>query len=364
MFLLIFVALVSLVSLLVFVISLILLVIDFFKKKSIVKYAIILPSVFILFIASGFTSAYISNHIDKNETSKSSQNDYKVYDLNVSHITTTDLSDWKITGTTSAPDGSKLFATYGDETDDDYYGINAASSSDIESWATVRNGKFTMMVNPLTLRYEEKYKGGTNFKAYLFAVTGLKGKLSKYSDDPKISDNLKSAIAKKIKTTSLTLTDSQADYYNSLDSDSSDSSKDSDAESSESSSEETSNSEEDTNPQHYQTGITYDQVARTPDDYKDKKIQFTGKVVQVMEDDDDTQIRLAVDGNSDNIILIDIANDDLKGSRILEDDLVTASGISAGTTSYDSTMAGKITIPSMKAVIINNQGKASDDYGE
>lgn len=143
--------------------------------------------------------------------------------------------------------------------------------------------------------------------------------------------------------------------------DSSDLEEDSD---SELSSEETSSSEEDTNPQHYQTGITYDQVARTPDDYKDQKIQFTGRVVQVMEDDDDTQIRLAVDGNYDNIILIDIDNTDLNGSRILEDDLVTASGISAGTTSYDSTMAGTITIPSMTAVIINNQGKASDDYGE
>lgn len=143
--------------------------------------------------------------------------------------------------------------------------------------------------------------------------------------------------------------------------DSSDLEEDSD---SELSSEETSSSKEDTNPQHYQTGITYDQVARTPDDYKDQKIQFTGRVVQVMEDDDDTQIRLAVDGNYDNIILIDIDNTDLNGSRILEDDLVTASGISAGTTSYDSTMAGTITIPSMTTVIINNQGKASDDYGE
>lgn len=267
MFLLIFVALVSLVSLLVFVISLILLVIDFFKKKSIIKYAIILPSVFILFIASGFTSAYISNHIDKDETRKSNQSGYKVYDLNVSNITTTDLSDWKITGTTSAPDGAKLFATYGDETDDDYYGINAASSSDIESWATVRNGKFTMMVNPLSLRYEEKYKGGTNFKAYLFAVTGLKGKLSKYSDDPKISDNLKSSIAKKIKTTSLTLTDSQADYYNNLGSDSSDSSKDGDSESSSSSASSSSSSSSSTQSSSTSVPREYKSALNSADTY-------------------------------------------------------------------------------------------------
>lgn len=35
--------------------------------------------------------------------------------------------------------------------------------------------------------------------------------------------------------------------------------------------------------QGYETGITYDQLARTPDDFKGKKVKFTGKVVQVIE---------------------------------------------------------------------------------
>ncbi|MFH0349413.1 hypothetical protein [Leuconostoc citreum] len=82
-----------------------------------------------------------------------------------------------------------------------------------------------------------------------------------------------------------------------------------------------------------------------------------------MEDDDAVQIRLAVDGNSDNIILVNIDNSLLNGSRVLEDDLVTASGISKGTVSYKSTLGGKITVPSMEAKIISDQGKASDDYG-
>lgn len=116
-------------------------------------------------------------------------------------------------------------------------------------------------------------------------------------------------------------------------------------------------------PNTYKTGITYDQVARTPGDFEGKKMQFTGKVLQVMEDSDSVQIRLAVNGNSDNVLLVNIDNDLLHGSRILEDDLVTVSGESIGTVSYDSTMSGKITIPAMDAKIINNQGKASDDYG-
>src|SRR5699024_863073 len=33
----------------------------------------------------------------------------------------------------------------------------------------------------------------------------------------------------------------------------------------------------------YDTGITYDQLARTPDDYEGEKVKFSGKVLQVME---------------------------------------------------------------------------------
>lgn len=116
-------------------------------------------------------------------------------------------------------------------------------------------------------------------------------------------------------------------------------------------------------PTQYKTGITFDQIARTPDDYEGKKIEFTGKVLQVMEDDDNTEIRLAVDGDYDNVILIDVDSDIMNGSRILEDDLVTISGVSDGTTTYESTSGANITIPAMTAKIINDQGKASDDYG-
>jgi hypothetical protein len=119
----------------------------------------------------------------------------------------------------------------------------------------------------------------------------------------------------------------------------------------------------DKDPNSYNTGTTYEQLARTPDDYKNKKIKFTGRVVQVIEDSTDTQLRLAVDGDSDNMILVDFDPDILNGSRVLEDDLITVSGISLGTTTYESTMGGNITIPAMTGKIIDNQGKASDDYG-
>lgn len=116
-------------------------------------------------------------------------------------------------------------------------------------------------------------------------------------------------------------------------------------------------------PASYQTGITYDQLARTPDQYEDQKVAFTGKIVQVIEDTSSTEIRLAVNGNYDNIILVYIPSKVLGSSRVLEDDLISIYGISKGTVSYESTMGGKITVPAMKAKIIDDKGTASDDYG-
>ena len=94
----------------------------------------------------------------------------------------------------------------------------------------------------------------------------------------------------------------------------------------------------------YETGITYDQLARTPDDYVGKKIKFNGKVVQVMDGGDTIQIRLAVGGNYDTILYCEY-DADIVSSRVLEDDWITVYGISYGLISYESTLGGQITIP-------------------
>ncbi len=98
----------------------------------------------------------------------------------------------------------------------------------------------------------------------------------------------------------------------------------------------------------YNTGITYKQLARTPDKYKDKKIKFTGRVVQVIEGDGEIQLRLATkksyDDYMDDIILCAYEANIVK-ERVLEDDIITIYGVSGGLISYESTMGGKITIP-------------------
>lgn len=96
----------------------------------------------------------------------------------------------------------------------------------------------------------------------------------------------------------------------------------------------------------YDTGITYEQLARTPDDYEGEKVKFQGKVIQVMEGDDSTQLRVAVNNDYDSVIYVEY-EDGIVDSRVLEDDQITVMGISAGLLSYSSTMGGKITIPAI-----------------
>jgi uncharacterized membrane protein YcgQ (UPF0703/DUF1980 family) len=106
----------------------------------------------------------------------------------------------------------------------------------------------------------------------------------------------------------------------------------------------------------YDTGITYNQLARTPDDYKGKKAKFTGRVIQVMEGDKETDLRIAVDGNSDTVLFVGY-DPKITSTRVLENDNVTVKGKSIGIYSYQSTMGGKISIPGMLVdnIVINNK---------
>lgn len=97
--------------------------------------------------------------------------------------------------------------------------------------------------------------------------------------------------------------------------------------------------------QRYNTGITYEQLARTPDKLMGRAVKFHGKVIQIIEGDTEVQMRLAVNDDYDKILYCAISKDNLKGTRILENDKITIYGVSTGLITYDSTMGGKISIP-------------------
>lgn len=105
-------------------------------------------------------------------------------------------------------------------------------------------------------------------------------------------------------------------------------------------------------PSTYKSDITYEQIARTPDDYYFEKVKFSGKVVQVMEGEETTnQLRVAINDNYDTVMLVEYEKDILD-SRVLEDDYINIYGFSMGVITYESTMGGNITIPAVSANMI------------
>ncbi|WP_279263278.1 hypothetical protein [Enterococcus durans] len=100
------------------------------------------------------------------------------------------------------------------------------------------------------------------------------------------------------------------------------------------------------NPADYKTGITYDTLARTPDEHIGNKVTLSGEIVQVIEGDDASQYRMAVDQDYDKMVLIEVPTDQLS-SRILENDLITIYGVSQGTIDYESTIGGTNTVPAI-----------------
>ena len=110
------------------------------------------------------------------------------------------------------------------------------------------------------------------------------------------------------------------------------------------------------------TKKNYESFARDEQTYMNKPVSFTAKVVQVVDGDESTIYRLAVDKSYNAIFLGTISNSDLN-IRILEDDIVKIEGTSTGLYSYNSTRGGKITIPSCAITSYSVNGYKQKDLG-
>ena len=97
----------------------------------------------------------------------------------------------------------------------------------------------------------------------------------------------------------------------------------------------------------YDTGITFENLARTPDAYKGKKVKFTGKIIQVISGSNSSQYRLAVNSDYDQILYIEVSKSQLSSGNILDNDNISIQGISLGTIDYKSALGGQITVPAV-----------------
>lgn len=98
----------------------------------------------------------------------------------------------------------------------------------------------------------------------------------------------------------------------------------------------------------YDTGITYDELARNPDNYNGKKVTFTGTVIQVIRGDGEDEYRVSVKDDYKKVIYVTYKPKEGE-NKILENDKVVIRGVSIGEISYTSTMGGKISIPGIEA---------------
>ena len=96
----------------------------------------------------------------------------------------------------------------------------------------------------------------------------------------------------------------------------------------------------------FRSDVSYDEIARHPNDYDGELLTFSGEVAQVIESDGMTELRIAVDGDYDDIIY-GIYDNRILDSRLLEDDKIQFYGESCGIISYQSTLGATISIASI-----------------
>lgn len=94
--------------------------------------------------------------------------------------------------------------------------------------------------------------------------------------------------------------------------------------------------------QQYETGLTWEQIAR--EGRFGEKGKFEGKIIQVMNGEGFTQYRVAINSNYDNIMLVEVV-DGISKEVLLEDDYVYFKGISLGQYTYTTVLGAKVTIP-------------------
>ena len=97
--------------------------------------------------------------------------------------------------------------------------------------------------------------------------------------------------------------------------------------------------------QKYETGLTWEQIAR------EGKVgtlgKFEGKIIQVMNGTGFKQYRVAINGSYDNIMLIEV-QDEVVSETLLEDDYVYFKGESLGQYTYKTVLGAEMTVPAFE----------------
>jgi hypothetical protein len=94
-------------------------------------------------------------------------------------------------------------------------------------------------------------------------------------------------------------------------------------------------------------GVTYDKLARDTERYEKKIIMLTGRVLQVVEDGDEAVLRFAVDGDVQNVVILQYPG--YSDHRVLADDNIRVYGTVLGRIDYKTVLGQQVTAPAMTA---------------
>lgn len=106
--------------------------------------------------------------------------------------------------------------------------------------------------------------------------------------------------------------------------------------------------------QSYNTGVTFAQLSSAPADYLGQKVMFAGRVIQINYESNLTTIRLAVNGDTDMVIMGDYPPN-LTSTEIDENDWITIYGVSEGENTYTSDSNGMVLTPLIEVQHITKQ---------
>ena len=241
----------------------------------------------------------------KNKSSKehNAKVNYSLYQVK-STKTTSDSGEFILQGTTAAPDGSKIVATPLSTDNVNYnQSFSYSKNNDGESsWATVKDGKFNLRIDPIDAYSEDSYPKGQVTKILLFAVDNYQ---HPYKRNLKIPKNILTSARKKFNPIKLTIDASQAKYfYNLLEKDKESSSQEESDESSSSSdsddSDESSSSDDNSSADEMYESVDLSEFAENPEKYSAKQIKTSGTVVYVQQKPSDKNVYYVVIGPKDN----------------------------------------------------------------
>lgn len=113
------------------------------------------------------------------------------------------------------------------------------------------------------------------------------------------------------------------------------------------------------NPEAYKAAcqtVTYEDLYRNPDSYKNSNINMRGKIMQVYKENKTTfylvQVTQGDYGIWDDIVIVADMREE-KESNFIEDDIIQFYGIARGNTSYNTALGSQKNVPLIKGLYID-----------